>query len=126
MFVKFNNNPAGNQQAGDCVIRAISAATGDSWEKVYTALTIEGLSYGDLPNSNSVWDSYLRRIGFERYICPNDCPSCYSIANFATDHPNGTYIAATGSHAVTVINGDWYDSWDSGAEIPIYFYARSD
>jgi len=36
--------------------------------------------------------------------------------------PKGTYIIGTGSHAVAIINGDYYDSWDSGDEIPSFFF----
>lgn len=124
MFVKFCNNPRGNLRAGDCVIRAICAATGDTWEKIYTELSAEGYYQGDWANNNGVWDSYLRRRGYKRYICPNDCPSCYSVADFAADHPQGVYILGTGHHAVTVKHGDWLDSWDSGSECPIYYYTK--
>lgn len=124
MYIYYNNNPVGNIRAGDCVIRAISLITGDSWEKIYTDLSSEGFAYGDWGNNNAVWDAYLRSRGFKRYICPNDCPYCYSIADFAEDHQTGKYIAATGSHVVAVISGDYYDSWDSGSERPIYYYTK--
>ena len=124
MYVYFCNNPRNNTRAGDCVIRAISAATGDTWEKIYTDLCVEGFSFGDWPNYNGVWDSYLRNRGYKRYICPNDCPSCYSVADFAADHKQGTYIIGTGNHAVAVIDGNWLDSWDSGSQVPIYYYTK--
>ena len=124
MYVKFANNPRNNYRAGDCVIRAISAATSESWEKIYADLSAEGFYIGEWGNNNGVWDGYLRNRGYKRYICPNECPYCYSIADFAEDHPKGVYIVATGTHAVAVINGDYYDSWDSGKEIPIYYYSK--
>ena len=46
MYIYYNNNPVGNIRAGDCVIRAISLITGDSWEKIYTDLSSEGFAYG--------------------------------------------------------------------------------
>lgn len=124
MYVKYNNNPHRNLRAGDCVIRAISIVTGDSWNKVYAELCTEGFYIGDWGNNNGVWDGYLRKRGFKRHICPNDCPYCYSIADFADEHPRGSYIAATGTHAVAVVNGDYIDSWDSGSQIPIYYYSK--
>lgn len=78
----------------------------------------------DMPSSNSVWGSYLKENGFKRYIIPNECPNCYTIKDFCSDYPIGLYILATGSHVVTVIDGDYYDSWDSGKEIPIYFFKK--
>ena len=124
MYVKFCNNPRNNYRAGDCVIRAISIVTGDTWEQIYTDLSTEGFYIGEWGNANGVWDSYLRQQGFERYICPNECSYCYSIADFAREHPKGSYIAATGKHAVAIVDGNYIDSWDSGAEIPIYYYTK--
>lgn len=124
MYVKYNENPRGNYQAGDCAIRAIMIATGETWEKIYAALCVEGNYLGDWGNVNAAWDYYLRSRGFKRYICPNECPMCYSIADFAEDHPSGIYIAATGTHAVAVVDGNWYDSWDSAGEVPIYYYQK--
>lgn len=124
MYVNFNENPRGNYYAGDCVIRAISAVMNEPWEKIYTELCAEGYDMGDWGNSNAVWDSYLRRRGFKRYVCSNDCPSCYSLANFAEDHPSGRYVVGTGSHAIAVIDGDYWDAFDSGSVIPILYYTK--
>lgn len=124
MYIEYNENPRGNYYAGDCVIRAISVVTGEPWEKIYTELCAEGYEMGDWGNSNAVWDSYLRRRGFKRYVCPNDCPFCYSLANFAEDHPSGRYVVGTGNHAIAVIDGDWWDAWDSGLVVPILYYTK--
>lgn len=122
MYEYFNKNPQGNYRAGDCVIRAISIVTGDSWEDIYDDLCDEGKYLGDWGNNNGVWDVYLRRRGFRRYVCSNNCPYCYSVADFAKEHPYGKYIVATGKHVVAVVNGNYIDSWDSGNEVPIYYY----
>lgn len=126
MYKYYNENPCGNHRAGDCVIRAISKVTDKSWEEIYVALCAEGFYIGDWGNNNGVWDMYLRQQGFKRYICPNDCPYCYTIADFATDHPTGSYIAATGTHAVAVVSGDWWDSFDSGTASVIYYYTKEE
>lgn len=106
------------------MIRAISIVTGESWDKVYLDLSAEGFSLGDWGNANGVWDAYLRKRGFRRYICPNDCPYCYSLIDFAEEHPIGSYIVATGSHAVAIISGNYYDAFDSGRVVPIYYYTK--
>lgn len=124
MWKEYNPNPRGNEYAGDCVIRAITKATGQSWESVFAGLSLEGYYSGDWGNSNGVWDTYLRKKGFRRYILPNTCPYCYTIADFTRDYPIGTYILGTGKHAVTVVDGDYYDSWNSGEEMPIYYYTK--
>lgn len=124
MFVLYNPNSKGNWRAGDCVIRAITKALDTDWGRVYSELSVYGYSLGDWGNSNFVWDAYLRDIGFKRYVLPNSCPLCYTVSDFADEHPKGTYILATGRHAVTVSDGNYYDSWDSGKEVPIYYYHK--
>lgn len=46
-FIFFNPNPAG-KFVGDCVIRAISKATGQSWEKTYIGIVEKGLNMRDM------------------------------------------------------------------------------
>ena len=122
-FVKVNPNPYG-RVTGDCVIRAITIAQNCSWDDVYLALSVQGFQIGDWGNSNDVWGSYLKQQGYKRNIIPNTCPDCYTVRDFAEDHKFGTFILCTGTHVVTVINGDYYDAWDSGNEVPIYFWEK--
>ena len=80
----------------------------------------------DMPSANAVWGSYLRKKGFVREIIPNTCPDCYTVEDFCRDNPKGTYILALSGHVVAVIDGKYYDTWDSGDEIPIYYWYRKD
>lgn len=121
MFKEVNMNP-NEYRIDDCVIRAIAIATGHSWDYIYLSLTVHGFDMKGLASTNFVWDDYLRDIGFTRHVIPNTCPRCYTVRDFALDNPEGNYILATGSHVVAVIDGDYYDTWDSGNEIPIYYY----
>lgn len=122
-YVYYNPNPNG-KNVGDCVIRAISKATNMDWESVYTGICVTGYSMCDMPSANCVWGAYLRGNGFVRDVVPNECPECYSVADFAREHPQGTYILALTGHVVCVKDGDWYDSWDSGDKIPMYYWER--
>lgn len=123
MYIFFNNNPQG-LKIGDCVVRAISAAMNQSWERTYVDLCIEGFMYKDMPNANSVWASYLHSKGWKRRSIPDTCPDCYTAADFAAEHPEGVYIAATGSHAVCIKNGNIIDNWDSSDETVTYYFER--
>ena len=124
MYVHYNPNPRGASRAGDCVIRALSLATGNSWEETYMGLAVEGFRLGDMPSSNGVWGNYLLQKGFEVYSVPNTCPQCYTVFQFCADHPYGMFVLGTGTHVVTVINGNYYDSWDSGDEVPVYLFRK--
>lgn len=123
MYSYYNANPY-KIRVGDCVIRAISKALNQSWEDTYIDLTIQGYLMGDLLSSNAVWNAYLMSKGFTRDVVSNDCPCCYTIADFCEEYPQGTYIIGTGSHAVCVIDGVLYDTWNSSDEMPIYFYKK--
>lgn len=122
-YVNYNPNPKGNK-VDDCVIRALTLALGLNWDAAYVKLCLHGLQEANMPSINNVWGSFLIKNGYKRYILPNECPSCYTVKDFIADHPLGTYVLATGTHVITVIDGDYFDSWDSGDETPIYFFKK--
>lgn len=121
MWVKVNPNPAG-QMVPDCVVRAICVALDLPWLQVYDELYAIGRSVYNMPSSDSVWGRYLYEKGFEPFILPRACPMCITIREFCKFYPRGTYIIGTGSHAVAVIDGNYYDSWNSGSEVPSFFW----
>lgn len=123
MFIQFNPNPF-KILVGDCVIRAISKIVGKDWEEIYSDLSEQGYRMKDMPSANRVWGQYLKNLGFERKVIPDSCPDCYTVKRFCEDHPYGKYILATGTHVVAVAYGNYYDSWDSGQEVPIFYYER--
>lgn len=122
-FIMFNPNPA-RKLVGDCVIRAVSKMTDQDWEKTYLEIALQGFIMHDMPSSNEVWDTYLKLKGFDRFTIPNTCPDCYTVEDFCLDNPVGEFMLATGTHVIAVKDGNYYDTWDSGNVVPIYFYKR--
>lgn len=121
MYQHINVNPSG-RETDDCVVRAIAVLFGISWEDAYWDLCQVGGLIHDMPNKDSVISFYLRNKGFEREVISRDCPACYTIRDFCEDHPYGRYILLTSGHAVAVINGTYYDTSDSGNEIPMMYW----
>lgn len=121
MWVRCNPNPLG-KATSDCVVRAIAIATNKSWRRVYGDLCELGGIECEMPNSNYLWGQYLNEQGFEQFLLPESCPKCVTVRAFCERFPEGTYVIGTGSHAVAVIDGDYFDSWDSGSETPTYFW----
>lgn len=78
----------------------------------------------DMPSSDNVWGAQLRDEGFTRYIVPNSCPYCYTVKDFCSDNSEGVYVLGTGTHAVAVIDGDYYDAWDSGDKVPLFYWRK--
>lgn len=121
---EFLNNPQG-LRVGDCTIRAICAVTGLDWYTVHDELCGLSRDMADMPSADRVWWELLRQYGFTRRRMIDQCPDCYTVADFAADHPEGIYILGPHEHAVAVIDGDWWDSWDSGATVPTYYFRRT-
>ena len=123
-YIFYNPNPK-IRRTDDCVIRAICKLIDKDWYYVYTQLCLQGFIGCDWGNCNEIWSSYLRKIGYKKYLIPNTCPDCYCVEDFCEDHPKGKYLLATGEHVITVVDGDYYDTWDSGDEIPIYYWCNN-
>lgn len=122
-YMRYNPNPS-RKLVGDCVIRAIAKSLDKEWEDVYLDIVMLGLLMHDMPSSNDVWGTYLLKNGFKRYIIPDTCPECYTVAQFCEDNPDLTGILATGTHVIAVTDGNYYDTWNSGEEIPIYYWRK--
>jgi len=115
MWIQTNPNPCG-RFVGDCVIRACSIVLDQSWEQTYLELCVTGLEECDMPSANHVWGRYLEKKGFESIPIKGG-----NIADVARQI-HGRCILATGEHVVAVIDGNYYDAWDSGGEYPIYIW----
>lgn len=47
-----------------------------------------------------------------------------TVEEFSKRHPIGTYIIHTKGHVVTVKDGKYYDSWDSGKKIVLDYWVK--
>ena len=112
-------------RVGDCTVRAICAVTGLSWYIVHLAQSVLSSIMADMPSSDRVWWKLLNMLGFDRVQMIDQCPDCYTVADFAHDHPEGKFVLGPLEHAVAVIDGRWYDTWDSGNTVPLYYFERS-
>ena len=119
MYIEFNNNPVG-RRTGDCVVRAISKALDMGWEATHLMLDINAISMGDMPSADSVWGATLRQNGYYKHLVNG----YMTVEDFCEEYPEGTYVVALGGHVVTVVDGDYYDSWDSGKEVPQYYWSK--
>ena len=119
----YNPNPLG-LKTGDCTVRALCAVTEMDWETMHTRLCDLARRMGDMPSADRVWWELLRRYGFNRQGLVDQCPDCYTVNDFCEDHPIGKYVLGPHEHAVAVIDGKYWDAWDSGATVPTYFFRR--
>ena len=94
------------------------------WDDVAIDLSMMMVAEKDIVSSNSLWGKYLELNGFRRGSLPNTCPSCFTIEDFCKTYPQGIFVVCTGSHVVAVINGNYYDTFDSGQETATYYFER--
>ncbi len=126
MYVYYNPNPR-RRTTTDCVVRAISKLMGMSWDEAFIRLSFMAYYKKDNLEKNHVWGDFLVMNGFTKHFIPNECLNCYTVKDFAYEHPYGMYLlridGLTSGHVVTLIDGDYYDSWDSGDEVVEYYYS---
>lgn len=123
MWIRKNLNPF-DLETDDCVVRAISLVTGKSWKTVYLGLAVSGCEMARMPDNNAVWGRYLRSLGWHRGAIPDICPDCYTVSDFASDNPDGIYILCGNGHVVAMIDGNWYDTSDTGSMPVLYFWEK--
>lgn len=119
MWKKTNNNPYG-RITGDCAVRAIAMAFGISWLEAYRLLAKEGELQGALPDEVETIDAVIMQKGWRVFAFDG---KSVTVAKFAESNPKGKFLAILKGHAVTIIDGDYYDRWDSGKQKIVHYYA---
>ena len=100
---------------GDCSIRAVAKALNCSWEESLTKLYNSAMKIKEAPGSRETIGEVLKDNGFKWVATsPKRGEKRPTVANFAKDNYEGTYVFNVSSHVVTAVNGKYYDIWDSG------------
>ncbi len=118
-WIKYNPNPR-SRRVGDCAIRACCKATGRTWNEVFDDLVQIAYRQKDVLSANKVWGEYLADNGYVRY--EPDYPM--DVYKFCCNFPHGTYVLGLDGHVLTVVDGRYFDTWDSGGKNVIYFWER--
>ena len=90
---------------GDCVIRALCKVTGKEWLEVYS--------------------KYLEDQGFKWVgIKAQKGKSRPTVATMYKVFPKGTCIIRVAHHVVAMVDGFYYDTWDSGGKSVYGYYVK--
>lgn len=113
-FKYYNANPK-NNFCCDCVVRAISYATGNTWEDTIRDMTEYAISKGNVFNDPRLIKSYLKHKGWVKHKEPRDIYNKkMSARDFLRYNNLSKAIANLGSHHIVAIdNSRVVDSWDS-------------
>lgn len=117
MWKYFNPNPL-EKNTGDCAVRAISKALDIPWHVAKVLLDVCSMELAEVETSDLVWGRILDIHGFKMksLYCTEGC----TLEGFCKKNPKGTFVVKLPNHVVCVVDGCYYDSWDSGKENPIY------
>ena len=89
MFKYYNANPLG-RHVNDCTVRAISLATGRSWDSTYRELSTYAQALAIMPDDVQYIDDYLER-NFEKiYYCSQNCKVL--VGDFIASQSKGIYL----------------------------------
>lgn len=100
---------------GDCVVRALTKALNKTWLEVYDDLIPIARELQCIPNSKTCYEPYLQQQGLTYQGVSNKRGTVRpTVASFARDHKKGTYIARVANHIVAIVDGHYFDTWDSG------------
>lgn len=123
----FNANPK-DKKTGDCVIRAISTATGKSWDEVLDELTEVAHTVKSVPNNKECYEVYLEKNGFIRCKQPRkDDNTKYRGWEFLDKiKKSDTILCHIGTHHIVAIkNKKIWDIWDCSYDCVGVYWIKS-
>jgi hypothetical protein len=111
---KFHNNNALGLFENDCTVRAISTATGNSWDDTYKHLSNTARLRGTMMDDKDFIKDYLD----EHYDRMYDIPE--TVGEVAGAYPNNVLLITMNGHITCAVYGVIYDSFDCRERIAEY------
>ena len=117
-----NHNPE-NKRTGDCVIRAIAGATGDSWEDTLDGLVRYAKKLHTSPTNKECWEAYL--LGDKGYT-KNPMPKLRKGKRVTSKElaKETDAIIQQAHHVVFSQGGHVVDTWDSEERSVYNYYTK--
>lgn len=110
----------------DCVVRALTKVLNKDWIEVFDDLIKYAREMQCMPNSKQCYEQYLKDNGFVYVGISNKKGSKRpTVAQFSKEHKKGKYLVNVANHVVAIIDGKYYDTWDSG-KCCLYGYLAKD
>lgn len=102
---------------GDCVIRALTKALNMEWLQVFDEMQPISREMQVPFNCRPCYEKYMESKGLKYTGISNKKGTKRpTVETFAKEHKAGTYILRVSRHLVTVVDGIYYDTWDSGGK----------
>lgn len=104
---KYHNANKYKNRINDCTIRAISVATGVTWDEAYEELSNEARQMGLMMDSVDFIEQYLD------YRYERTCHYSKTVNEFIKEFPQGIYLLSMPGHLTCVIDGVNIDTFDT-------------
>lgn len=111
MFIYYNANPYG-RLVNDCTVRAISLATGKSWNNTYRELSDFARMQGSMFDDVMYIDGYLDKM-FDKVYNKNDGLKL-TVDEFTHYFSTGVYLITMRGHITCCIDGGIHDTFYPG------------
>lgn len=126
-FYEYVNVNPKNRISGDCVVRAVALACGQTWEQTVREMTEMGIPKGLVLNDDKLFPLYLESKGFVAHAEPRT-PSNRKMAlkDFLAQNPqHDRFVCLVGSHHCTcAIGGKVRDIWDCSSNTMHRWWSR--
>ena len=120
-YVYLNVNP-NQERISDCVIRAISFASGLPYSTIRKKLWLTDKLYGCERLCKFCYSNFITYVlKYKEVNCDN-----LTIEEFADKHPYGTYLIRIDGHLTTIKDGVLYDIFDCRNEFCDMVWKRVD
>lgn len=107
---------------GDCAVRCICKAENIEWLDAYDIMYKISREIQCPLNVKFGFEAIVKALGYEYVGISNKKGTKRpTVQTFAKQNPEGVYICVVANHYVTVADGYFYDTWDSG-EKSLYGY----
>lgn len=122
MFIKENVNPKGKKTC-DCTTRAITKASGLSYETVFNKQCEVMLKKGYFVNDTKNCMLVLKELGFRevKLGVPKKGDKRPTVTDIAKLSRNKRIVCSLAGHYVACVNGNIYDIWDC-SDYAVYKY----
>lgn len=108
-YQQYNANPR-QRRVNDCTVRAISLATGRTWDQTFEELSKVAQAQAIMPDDVNYIDEYLER-RFQK-VCGCKDRIRITVGEFVNTHPQGTYLITMRGHITCAIDGCIYDTFN--------------
>lgn len=125
--LEINNANPKNKKTSDCVIRAITLATGKDYYEVLDEIILVSKKSGFMITDKKCIEKYLEQLGYTKYKQPRKLNNTkYLVGEIMEVTNSKNVIVSCAGHLTVVVNGVLNDIWDCRYKCISNYYVKSE